>query len=226
MDFLKHCADTIKANRLFFIMYGCFLLTFGSLIFFTSHEKFVLFLNENNNEYFDSFFKYITYVGEGYFYAIFILPLALIRLRFGLISLLSLAISGLFAQIMKHIFEMPRPIEYLKNSPVTLHFVENVDVHRFHSFPSGHTATVFSLAILLALLIPQKKYGILFFVIASAVGLSRMYLLQHFLIDVYVGSFIGIFTTVLIFIIFSRLSNTRFNSLMEKSAYNYFIKKK
>lgn len=76
-----------------------------------------------------------------------------------------------------------------------LHFVPNVDVHSFHSFPSGHTATMFCFAVLLSLLLRKRWISIVLLVLAVLVGYSRIYLLQHFLMDVAVGAAVGVIVT-------------------------------
>jgi membrane-associated phospholipid phosphatase len=46
-----------------------------------------------------------------------------------------------------------------------------------------------------------KKYSnkVLLFSIALVVGLTRVYLLQHYLIDVLAGSFIGVLSSILLY---------------------------
>ena len=79
-----------------------------------------------------------------------------------------------------------------------LNMVEGVDIHSYHSFPSGHTATAFLAAALLIVTIKNKTLSVLAILVACMVGISRVYLLQHFLIDIYFGSIVGI-ASVLIF---------------------------
>jgi membrane-associated phospholipid phosphatase len=68
------------------------------------------------------------------------------------------------------------------------------------SFPSGHTCTAFCLFCFLAfILTPRYKWlGLVFFILAMAVGYSRIYLAAHFFLDVYVGSIIGVIFTILV----------------------------
>ena len=73
-------------------------------------------------------------------------------------------------------------------------------MHQFYSFPSGHTTSIFSICILLSLIINQKKYNYVFFMIALLVGFSRIYLSQHFLMDVFVGSLVGSMITIFTFL--------------------------
>jgi len=72
-----------------------------------------------------------------------------------------------------------------------LHFVPGVEVHYINSFPSGHSATIFSIAVLVALMIQKRAYHVALLLMAVLVGASRIYLAQHFLIDVASGAAMG-----------------------------------
>jgi membrane-associated phospholipid phosphatase len=64
-----------------------------------------------------------------------------------------------------------------------------------NSFPSGHTSTAFTTALLLSFIV-RKRFAVFFFpVIAFLVGYSRVYLAQHFVTDVLAGSVIGIISS-------------------------------
>jgi membrane-associated phospholipid phosphatase len=63
---------------------------------------------------------------------------------------------------------------------------------RYASFPSGHTATAFSLATVIALRYPRPVWvPILAYAVASGVGLSRMALDRHWASDVVCGAVLG-----------------------------------
>jgi membrane-associated phospholipid phosphatase len=66
----------------------------------------------------------------------------------------------------------------------------------YHSFPSGHTVTAFSTAIIIAYWAKKKFWGFPLLLLAALVGYSRMYLSQHFFEDVTAGSTIGVVVTV------------------------------
>jgi membrane-associated phospholipid phosphatase len=58
------------------------------------------------------------------------------------------------------------------------------------SFPSGHTATAFAGAVVLAMFHPKLRLPAL--ALACAVGFSRVYLGVHFLADVVAGAALGV----------------------------------
>ena len=64
----------------------------------------------------------------------------------------------------------------------------------YHSFPSGHTADLFVSATFIVLLLRSRCLGILAWILALAVALSRIALARHYLSDVLVGAIIaGVF---------------------------------
>lgn len=59
-----------------------------------------------------------------------------------------------------------------------------------HSFPSGHAATSFACATVLALALPRLRVPL--FVLAAAVAWSRVYVGVHYPLDVFAGAAIGV----------------------------------
>jgi membrane-associated phospholipid phosphatase len=81
-----------------------------------------------------------------------------------------------------------------------LQVVDGIPLHSWRSFPSGHTATAFSL--LFALAIPYSgKIQIFIAILALMIGYSRIYLNQHFGLDVAVGASIGVASGYLAYLI-------------------------
>jgi membrane-associated phospholipid phosphatase len=114
-------------------------------------------------------------------------------------------LSALLAQVLKNVFSMPRPWEVFNHGEYT-YFIDNVTHHGFSSFPSGHSTTVFTLAMMLAIFEKNKKANALYLLPAVAVGYSRIYLGQHFLTDVLMGSFLGVTIAILVHWMFTRKS--------------------
>ena len=71
-----------------------------------------------------------------------------------------------------------------------------VPIPHSHSFPSGHTAIAFSAATVLAVLVPPAAAA--FFLLALAIGYSRVYVGVHFPLDVAGGALLGIATALLL----------------------------
>ncbi len=140
----------------------------------------------------DPFFKYVTWLGDGLIYALFIPFMALIRWRLflGLVftGILTLLLTGFLKQVVFH--DEPRPVKYFENS-YELRLVEGVEVHHYNSFPSGHTLAAFACYGFFAFIVRMPLIKFVFFLIAFLVGYSRIYLSQHFLQDVVAGAALG-----------------------------------
>jgi membrane-associated phospholipid phosphatase len=185
------------AGFLFFFLVGfIFLVTKGKAATF-------LYLNPYHGTTLDAFFINFTYLGDGLFsVAVIIILLVLRRWSQALQVLIAFLGSALLAQLLKNIFSMPRPREFFGQGQYS-YFIDGVTRLGFSSFPSGHTTSVFALATMLALFEKNKKWNILYLCVALGVGYSRIYLGQHFLGDVLVGSLIGVLLAVLVHWLFS-----------------------
>jgi len=153
-----------------------------------SYELFRL-MNNAHSPAGDMFFGIVSGLGDGLIVALICSLLMLFRLRLGIAALLAFLVSGLFAQILKRIFDMPRP-------PAVLENVHVLGVRLMsHSFPSGH-ATSAGVVVLAAFLLWSVKdwrswlAGMVFFLAA----LGRVYGGVHFPVDVAAGMAIGVVT--------------------------------
>jgi membrane-associated phospholipid phosphatase len=195
---MKTLKEILAGNRLFF---GLWLLFFAvGLFFLLTLGKAASFvdLNAYHRTTLDTIFIWVTFLGNGVF-SIVVFVIFLLQRRWSHASQVMLAflLSALIAQILKNLFSMPRPKQFF--APGQYHyFIEGVTGLGFASFPSGHTTSVFALATLLAIFTKNRKAKIAFLLTGIAVGYSRIYLGQHFLGDVLMGSCIGTLTAVLV----------------------------
>jgi membrane-associated phospholipid phosphatase len=166
-----------------------------------------LAINAWHDGFSDYFFRTITHAGDGLFMAGIGVILLFTRIRSGLMVLLTLALSGLIAQLLKKqiFYEALRPGFFFKGMD-GFHQVPGVELHLRHSFPSGHATTAFALFFLLALINQNKGLQIFFLIAALIAAFSRVYLSQHFLSDVLAGSAIGMFSASIIFLLMNKLS--------------------
>jgi membrane-associated phospholipid phosphatase len=67
-------------------------------------------------------------------------------------------------------------------------------MHQLNSFPSGHTATAFTIFLLTIYLFNQSKLILIGLLYAMLCGYSRVYLGQHFPMDVGGGIIVAIAT--------------------------------
>ena len=141
----------------------------------------------------DYFFRFYTYLGDG-ICSMLVILLFVGRKKYRIAGILLLAfiVTGVLIYVLKSVFLAPRPNLYFQEiSFVYHHFVPGVALYNSGSFPSGHTATAFAMATVLTLFTRNQQRSFLFFLAALLVGYSRVYLAQHFLLDVTVGMVLG-----------------------------------
>ncbi|HCS20005.1 MAG TPA: hypothetical protein DIW47_05485 [Bacteroidetes bacterium] len=175
--------------------YGPYLiLVLLSSAFLLNSEKgaLVLLLQKDGTPLLDWFFVFYTHVGDGLFGTAVALLLLFINKKQAFSLGMGLILTGLISQLLKNTLgsDAGRPAT-LFDAETVLRQIEYLDRHMRHSMPSGHSSAAFCVFSMLALFSTKKTYGYVFLSLAVLVGLSRMYLAQHFLADVVAGSFIG-----------------------------------
>ncbi len=188
--------ELIKGNPWFFSLYGLFLIVGLALLLAFPKGEILLWLNRQHTPLLDNIAYYVTFMGDGLFVGILLIPLAFIRIRHSVQLLVSYLITGAVVQILKQVFGMPRPLKYFGDA-IALQLVEGIKVWSNASFPSGHSTTAFSLFLVLSIIVKNKYWGIAFFFAALTVALSRVYAVQHFFMDIYFGSLTGVIFTLL-----------------------------
>lgn len=204
-----------------------FLIFFaGTWVLLFSYDKaeLHLLLNSCHNPVADVFFKYYSMLAEWPCYVIGLIPLLFYCRMWTIFYALSEIVGALITQILKHIAHAPRPKTFFQDIPnVDLPVVEGVHLHSSNSFPSGHSSTFFIFFTVIALLlvnyfvknketlrpifrksVVQQTIFIALLLLAILGGYSRIYLSQHFLLDVSVGSFIGVLVPCMIFLFFGK----------------------
>ncbi|RYZ21488.1 MAG: phosphatase PAP2 family protein [Chitinophagaceae bacterium] len=165
------------------------LLTYGK------DESFVL-INGWNTPLLDRIMPYVTFLGDGMIYIPVLLLTFFFKRDYLYAIVAGIIICFLFTYVLKnHVFPQElRPFS-LEHRGIAFHRVPGVELHERYSFPSGHTSTAFTMALLLGALMRSKALAFLMPLAALAVGFSRIYLAQHFLTDVTAGMVIGLATS-------------------------------
>ena len=187
----------LKQYWTFWIPYGLFIIGLFLLIVLNEKADLHLWLNSWHSPFGDVFFRYATMLGEWIPFVV-CAGLLFYKFRAALLVLSSQIAAGLVVQILKRIFNAPRPKRFFAEHfpDIELPQVLGVHMHSSLSFPSGHSAAAFAFFFSLVLLTKNKALQFLYALLGILVGYSRIYLSQHFANDVLVGSIIGVLMTL------------------------------
>ena len=219
---VSHLLEILSRNKAFFILFAIFVIIGVYWVSVMQHGELVLMMDVRHTPLFDTFFSLITHLGSGWFYVIVILGLLFYRALYAIIALGCFLISSGVAQGLKNFVfaDRIRPKLWFEGYSWKLNFVEGVDIHSYMSFPSGHTTTIFSLAILLLMIFKNAKWGVIYFGVALVVALSRVYLAQHFFVDIIAGAMIGVAVTMITYSVMRLNLSTRRNPWLDWSFLN------
>lgn len=189
--------DLIQQTKAYWFFLLIWWAIAGTMVALFSKSDLHLFINQFHHPILDVFFKYITYLGDGLFAGITLFIILWFNLKKGLLAALGFGFSALITQTLKRVvfYEVLRPSKYFEGV-ADLHFVPGVDLHAIHSFPSGHSTAAFTLFTALVIIYHEKRLLWLFFSTALLAAFSRVYLSQHFVIDILFGSIIGSLTAL------------------------------
>jgi undecaprenyl-diphosphatase len=142
-------------------------------------------------------FVWLSKVGtDGIVWLVLGLALAIVwrRAQPFIVVVLAVAAADGVAELLKVAIGENRPAD--KGSLVT--------IPHSHSFPSGHTAVAFSAATVLTAFVPRAAPA--FFLLAVAIGYSRIYIGVHWPLDVVGGAVVGTATALLLLAVARRRS--------------------
>ena len=210
----------IRLVSLYVIPYLLLLTAILVMMYIYPKPELHLMLNSFHSGVLDYFFKFYTLMAEWPLYVLAFLPSLWKRNKMTLFFAMCELTGGATLQILKHIISTDRPVSVFENyNHLVLPLVQGVEMYHGNSFPSGHASTFFMFCtcctILLAYYYSRKKTSrnlwtqilfstslLLLLVFAATGAYSRVYLSQHFLSDVCVGSIIGFTTPFLMFYFF------------------------
>jgi membrane-associated phospholipid phosphatase len=195
---MKNLKTILNSNPWFIYPYIS-LLTFSIVILlFLEKTDIQLAINRLHNPFFDWVFKYSTTLAEGVSIVLLLILTLIIRYRWTIVFSFALVANSIVVYLLKKLLfsDTERPMVFFSQLS-DWHAVNGVHLHTNMSFPSGHTAAAFTMFFSLAICLKNKALGLLFFIASFMVGYSRMYLSQHYLRDVVVGSIIGIIISIL-----------------------------
>ena len=200
------------------------LVALGLVLVYIPKADLHLLLCDRHTPARDIFYRYYTTVAEWFPYVICVLLLLFGRVGNGIFASSAMILSALSTQLIKHIVNAPRPVTWFAaNCPdIQLPLVDGVRMNLWYSFPSGHTTSFFALALATSILITSSTsptshtslfLQILLFALAALGGYSRIYLSQHFALDVFAGILVGTLITILCYAVLYRFQDQKW--------YNY-----
>jgi len=203
----------LSSHKQYFIGYVLILIITIIPQLFISQNELFLKVNELHNKFFDQFFYWLTYLGDGVTFIVLIIVLLFYSYSKALSGLVIFLSTSIFAQLLKNLFfsDSYRPLKYLSAQNI-IHIPDGVSPLANNSFPSGHTVTAFALATFLVLIYTKRNIWQTLLPVAWLIAYSRIYLTHHFPIDVWVGSVIGTFGTLLVFWLVSTSFENRFGN--------------
>jgi membrane-associated phospholipid phosphatase len=173
-----------------------FAIGFG-IVYTVPYGDELIFFNSWRQEPLNTFFRFCSRLGEEHVYYVAIIIAFFFRFRTALlIALLGIFVTS-FSFTLKDYFGTERPMTYMagqgRNSELRL--VPDVRMNTGRtSFPSGHTMSAFAFYGFLAMLLRRREQwlgGILAYT-AILVGIARIFLVQHFLLDILGGALLGL----------------------------------
>jgi len=192
----RSITDVFKQIDYLFIPYLIVLSACLIIAVVFSKEQIYFTFNSWHFSFGDTFFALWTNMGDGGVCVVLTLVLLCFSYRNGFLMGTSFILTSVVAQIFKRLVATNRPVLFYKAQLSKIYLVKGVDMLETLSFPSGHTTSAFTAAVVLTYITPRKAWGLVYFILAVLVGYSRMYLSEHFFEDVVGGSSLGVFVTV------------------------------
>lgn len=214
----------LSNNQYYFLPFIFFWIVGLLFIFFSSKGDAVLFFNENRSAPANLFFLLANMLAEWQF--LLLLLAFMIWKSYGLtfVAMISFVLGSVIVQFIKKIvFGWPRPAAFFEHE-VSLNFLEGMSIAYHNSFPSGHTTTAFLIFTALALFSNSKSMQVFYLFIALCVGVARIYLLQHFAMDVLAGATLGIIVTTSVYLIVIKTNLFAFKKWSNNSLSRYVSK--
>lgn len=195
--------DFFYQNRIFLGLYLLFLVAGGYLLLRYEKGDEILYFNQLHTPTLDFVFTYLTHVAEAPAIIFIVLLVTFYRFGNGLLMGINALLLLLVVSFLKKIVfaSQVRPSVFFEGKQ-QLNFLPGLPVLHNNSFPSGHTAGAFAMFFLVSLMLTNKRWSIVCFILALGVGISRVYLLQHFFRDVYFGSLVAVVITSIFWLTF------------------------
>jgi len=184
----------IADNAVFYIVFGALFIISAFLLYAFSKGDSFLFLGRFHSLGLNIFLINYTFLGD----VIFAMGLCIFLMyrkqsTLALYLFIAFISADICVQLIKNILHADSLQLYFEATQYRF-LVDAFDYSQIgnNSFPSGHTASAFAIATVLALYYSKRIWQFGFLLAALLVGYSRIYLAYHFPIDILIGSLIGL----------------------------------
>ena len=184
-----------KINTLLYPYLVLLLICIVLMLIFSKTELYFA-INHLHTVFTDVFFASFTILGASIGCIIIVLITFLINFRSGFLLASSYIITFIISQTIKHLVKAPRPHLFFSKKLHDIYLIKGVVMLNTNSFPSGHSVSAFTAAVVFTYAAKNKRWGVFWLLIAVLIAYSRMYLSEHFLQDVTAGSALGVLITV------------------------------
>jgi membrane-associated phospholipid phosphatase len=194
----------LRKHPWFYLPFLIWMVLGGVLLLSFTQEQLFFAINARHSDFFDRLMPAISAYGRGDCISIVLISLILIPALRHKWYIITAIVFGILISVpiyfLKLCYGCPRPISVYGLERVhTVSWLENL--HN-NSFPSGHTIGAFGFFLFVSFWLPlqHRRWAFVFFLLALLVGVSRLYLGQHFFKDIYYGSLIGVSICTLIYL--------------------------
>ena len=194
-----------RNNRHFTIAMLVYILLGAVVVWQIPKGVLELKLNTLHQTFFDYLFLGFTYLGDGAALILILVVVLYKNIYKGIVGGTAFIVCTIITHGCKNFVfpEYDRPVRFFHDLK-DLYYIQGLEIHSYHSFPSGHTSAAFCIFSFLAIVGTNKNWGAALWFMGFLVSVSRIYLMQHFFIDTYFGAIVGVASTVMVYILFEK----------------------
>jgi membrane-associated phospholipid phosphatase len=185
-----------KSILAYFVLSAIFIATMCAWTFLTSDLDAIVWMIEHEQERYGYLAVMLTRIGEPWITLTLTTLISFRHLKTAYAIVFAHICVGIVAFVCKNLIARPRPRLGLDHNGLypQIHEVSGAEIFSgFNSMPSGHTMMAFTMATFLALRWRNSRLiAATSLILACCVGLSRIYLLNHYPTDVALGATIGL----------------------------------